>query len=75
MMDESAKAFIDTKFEHTWMVYHDALTLMRAKECKEWMESEGYLKRWILPSPDLYSGYSHLEKKNRRTSTRQFTRV
>ena len=34
MMEESAKVFIGIAFEHTWKIYHDALTLMRAKECK-----------------------------------------
>ena len=27
------------------------------------MEKQGYLKRWILPSADLYDGYPDLHKK------------
>ncbi|EJK60897.1 hypothetical protein THAOC_18686 [Thalassiosira oceanica] len=42
-----------TKNEDNWMFYHDALILMTAKECKDWMAEKGYLKRWILPELGL----------------------
>ena len=56
MMQESKKCFQGTTHEDDWMIYHDALTLMRAKDCKDWMQSKDYLRRWILPSDDLYKG-------------------
>ena len=63
MMDESARIMRGTKFSQSWMIYHDALSLMRAKETKKWMEEKGYLERWILPSKDLYNNLPALEKK------------
>ena len=63
MIEESSKAFKNTKHEDDWVFFHDALSLMRAKSCKIWMEKHGYLKRWILPSSDLFEGYPDLNKK------------
>ena len=63
MMDESARIMSGTKFAQNWKIYHDALSLMRAKETKKWMEEKGYLERWILPSEDLYKNLPILEKK------------
>ena len=63
MIEESSKAFKNTKHEDDWVFFHDALSLMRAKSCKIWMEKRGYLKRWILPSSDLFEGYPDLNKK------------
>ena len=62
MMEETAAAFKGSAHEDTWLIFHDALSLMRAKDCKEWMAERGYLKRWILPSDDLYQGYPDLQK-------------
>ena len=55
MMTESARIMKDTIHENTWMVYHDALSIMTSKNTKEWMRQKGYLQRWILPSSDLYN--------------------
>ena len=54
MMEQSRNIMKDTIHEDTWMVYHDALSLMTSKSTKEWMRKKGYLKRWILPSEDLF---------------------
>jgi len=54
MMTESEKIMKGTIHENTWMVYHDALALMTSKSTKDWMAEKGYLKRWILPSENLY---------------------
>lgn len=32
-----------------WAFYHDALSLMTAKDTISWMKEKGYYKRWILP--------------------------
>ena len=46
---ETAKAFKGTKFEETYLWYHDALSTMCDNDCLSWMEEEGILKRWIRP--------------------------
>jgi hypothetical protein len=38
----------------SWFFYHDALSLMTAKDTMNWMEDKDYLKYWILPQQDLY---------------------
>ena len=35
MMEETAAAFKGSTHEDTWLIFHDALSLMRAKDCKE----------------------------------------
>ena len=37
MMEQSRKVMEGTIHEDTWMVYHDALSLMTSKATKEWM--------------------------------------
>ena len=63
MMAESKRVMADTMHSSDWMVYHDALSLMTSRETKEWMSTRGYLKRWILPSDDLYVNDDELKKK------------
>ena len=50
------KVFNGTKGEKTWMLYHDALSLMTSKECKKIMEERGILDRWILSELVLNGG-------------------
>ena len=59
-MKETEKAFIGTSNKDDWVIYHDALSLMTAASCKKWMGERGYLKRWILPSADLYDRHPDL---------------
>jgi hypothetical protein len=47
---ETARVYKGTKNEDDWMFYHDALSLMTAKETIRWMQEKDYLKRWILPT-------------------------
>ncbi len=54
MMEESKRVMEGTIHEDTWMVYHDALSLMTSKGTKDWMKKKGYYERWVLPSEDLY---------------------
>ena len=54
IMVESERVMKGTAHENTWMVYHDALSLMTAKRTKEWMREKNYLKRWILPTENLF---------------------
>ena len=52
---ESKKVMKGTKHVEDWVFYHDALSLMTAKETVEWMKKQGHYKRWILPENDLHS--------------------
>mmetsp|Transcript_23 Transcript_23/g.35 ORF Transcript_23/g.35 Transcript_23/m.35 type:complete len:408 (-) Transcript_23:84-1307(-) len=49
--------FIETKhiYGTEGMVYHDALSLMTAKESVPYMKDQGYYDWWILPQNDLMS--------------------
>lgn len=47
--DATRKFFKGTKYENTYLFYHDALSQMTDKDCKEWMRQEGILERWIRP--------------------------
>ena len=62
-MEESARVMKGTMHENTWMVYHDALSLMTANKTKEWMRQKNYLRRWILPSDDLYDNLPQVKAK------------
>eukprot|EP00957_Ditylum_brightwellii_P037319 2824539-Ditylum_brightwellii.AAC.1 len=53
MHNKMEKVFKCTTHECTWKFYHDALSLMSAKECCFHMEHTGILKRWILPEEGL----------------------
>merc|ERR1712032_613683 len=39
--------------DNEWWVYHDALSLMTAKESVEYMKRKEYYSHWILPEGDL----------------------
>ena len=44
IMEQSRNIMKDTIHEDTWMVYHDALSLMTSKSTKEWMRKKGISK-------------------------------
>jgi hypothetical protein len=55
MVDVSHAGFSDTKYSDSWMFYHDALSLMTAKSCIEWMKlqkigNRTYYDCWLLPT-------------------------
>ena len=47
--DSTRDAFKGTRYETSYLFYHDALISMTDKDCLDWMEEEGILKRWIRP--------------------------
>ena len=47
--DKTRDAFKGTRYEQTYLFYHDALITMTDKDCMAWMQQEGYLEHWILP--------------------------
>ena len=68
---ESAKVYKGTKYEHTWVFYHDALSLMTAKETVEWMKTQKvkedssvtYHDKWILPQHGLNKAFRRFDGK------------
>ena len=57
--NESSELMQGTKHQTDWVFYHDALSLMKAKECKNWMRDKGILDRWILPLNGLNQGTNY----------------
>jgi hypothetical protein len=49
MVVESQRIMCGTCHEDDWMFYHNALSLMTAKDMIKWMQKKDYLKRWLLP--------------------------
>ena len=49
MINETREIMVGTPHEHDWMFYHDALTQLTDKRTKDWMVSQGYMRRWLLP--------------------------
>lgn len=49
--------------EDDWYFYHDALSLMTAKETIRWMTEKDYYKRWLLPVNGCYDDDPDLKKK------------
>jgi predicted GIY-YIG superfamily endonuclease len=49
MVAESQRVMMGTYHEDDWFFYHDALSLMTAKETINWMREKDFLKRWLLP--------------------------
>lgn len=54
--DETQRTMKGTMHEDHWFFYHNALSLMKAKDCKEWMSKKGHLCRWMLPVNNLNKG-------------------
>jgi hypothetical protein len=52
---ETERLMKGTQHKDDWMFYHDALTLMTAKETIVWMKEKGYFERWILPANGLHT--------------------
>eukprot|EP00957_Ditylum_brightwellii_P171780 13076823-Ditylum_brightwellii.AAC.1 len=57
MHGKMEKVLKGTTYERTWKFYHDAISLMSAKECHLHMEQTGILNRWILPE----EGFNKME--------------
>jgi len=51
--NESKKQFIGTEHEDDWYFYHNALSLMTAKDTVKWMKEMGYYEHWLLPTEDV----------------------
>lgn len=49
MYSTSKDFFADTEHKDDWFFYHDALTQLTDKECRNWMKAEGIYKHWLIP--------------------------
>ena len=56
IVSESAKAMQGTSHKQDWVFYHDALSLMTAKDTVAWMKSKDFYKRWLLPPQGMQAG-------------------
>ena len=54
--DESKALMVGTKHEDDWLFYHDALSLMTAKDCIAWMKDKNIHAIWLLPMLDCNAG-------------------
>ena len=55
---ESELLYKETIHRDDWWFWHDALSLMTAKETVAWMKEKGYYHHWLLPELDLYRDYA-----------------
>ena len=63
IMTESELVMKGTKYEGTWMIYHDTLSLMTAERTKQWMKDNNFFERWVLPTDDLYDNMPEIKRK------------
>ena len=42
MLSETKRVFKGTTHENSFLFYHDALSLMTAKETRKWLKGKGY---------------------------------
>jgi hypothetical protein len=60
---ESELVFKGTIHQNDWWFWHDALSLMTAKDTIAWMKEKGYFSRWLLPELDLYRDFPEVKKR------------
>ena len=61
MMRESARVMSGTKHADNWYFYHDALSLMTAKQTRDWMcendvDGNNCMSKWLVPMCGCNSG-------------------
>jgi hypothetical protein len=71
IMRATEKAYHGTIHEEDWMLYHDALIVMTAQDCKDWMKTQPignkgltFYDKWILPLHGLNDGISRYNAGN-----------
>jgi hypothetical protein len=58
----SKEAFRGTVHKDNWLFWHDAVSLITAKETILWMQEKGIYKHWLLPEGNLYANYPEVKK-------------
>ena len=67
IMKESSRLMSGTSHANDWYIMHDALSLMTAKETKQWMRTQTidgktYFDRWLIPKNNLNKGTAYHER-------------
>ena len=62
MVSETKRAFKGATHKNSCLFYHDALSLMRAKETCKWIKEKGYEAMWILLEMDLFASDPFLKR-------------
>jgi hypothetical protein len=60
---QSELLFKGTINQNSWWFWHDALSLMTAKDTVLWMKEQGYYSKWLLPELDLYKDFPDVKKR------------
>ena len=55
-MNEAEKLMKGSVHKGDFLIFHDALVLMAAKEKINWMRKNGYLHQYVFPSMDCRMG-------------------
>jgi hypothetical protein len=70
-MKATEKAYHGTRHAEDWMLYHDALIIMTAQDCKDWMKTQyigsnglTFYDKWILPLHGLNDKISRYSAGN-----------
>jgi hypothetical protein len=63
MMEATAAAYAESETPDDWYIYHDALSLMTSHETRDWMQTKGYLQRWILPLHGLNDNLPYFQAR------------
>ena len=59
---ETEEIFRGTIHQLDWFFWHEALSLMTAKETISWMKENGLYNCWLLPDLDLYRDFPDVKK-------------
>ena len=70
--DKTKEAYKGTKYEDTYLFYHDALITMTDKDCIDWMEREGIRKRWIRPELGLNDEIVIVDTNGKATTNKRY---
>ena len=66
-VSETKRAFKGTTHKNSCLFYHDAMSLMTAKETRKWAKEKGYKAMCILTGMNLYTSYPGLKRYRSRT--------
>jgi hypothetical protein len=62
----SKEAFRGTIHADNWYFWHNALSLITAKETILWKQEKSIYKHWLLPEGDLYQHFLDVKKIMRK---------
>ena len=62
IVSETKRVFEGTTHKSSFLFYHDALSLMTAKENRKWMKEQVYKAMWVLPEMDIFASNPVLKR-------------